>query len=424
VTLRTLVTCLCLLGAPLAMRAQPPAAAPAPATAYAPGSELTVTLITFGEGPELFERFGHNALWFHDDLTGSDVAYHWGLFNFTEPGFIGRFLSGDTHYWMGPEDPRALVEQAQMIGRPVTLQRLDLTPAQRDSLRSFVRWNARDENKFYRYDYFRDNCSTRLRDALDHALGGALRRAADTAHSALTYRSESVRLTSGDRPIQAGIDIALGRPADEPITAWQSFFIPMRLRDALREVKVPGANGALVPVVADERVIPALPGRPQVQELATAPSLTGRYLLTGLLLAAIVVGLRIMMLTRRSAAWGLALFGAGWSLLCGVLGVLLLLAWLATQHVFWARNENVLLLTPLSLALVVLAPAALLRERGARAARMVSALVVLMASIALLLALVPGGQASGPIVALFFPVHLALAWALALPRNTRSEALA
>jgi hypothetical protein len=47
-----------------------------------------------------------------------------------------------------------------------------------------------------------------------------------------------------------------------------------------------------------------------------------------------------------------------------------------------------------------------------------------MASIALLLALVPGGQASGPIVALFFPVHLALAWALALPRNTRSEALA
>jgi hypothetical protein len=416
--------CLCLIGAPLTAPAQQPAASPTPATAYEPGSELTVTLITFGEGPELFERFGHNALWLHDDLTGSDVAYHWGLFNFTEPGFIGRFLSGDTRYSMGPEDPRALIEQAQMIGRPVTLQRLNLTPAQRASLRDFVRWNAREENKYYRYDYFRDNCSTRLRDALDRTVGGAISRVADTARTSLTYRSESVRLTAADRPIQAGIDIALGRPADEPLTAWQSFFIPMRLRDALRTVSVPAANGTRQPIVADEQLLPALPDRPQVVEEATAPWLTGRYLLTGLLLAAIVVGLRIMMLSRRSAAWGLALFSAGWSLLCGVLGVILLLAWLATQHVFWARNENVLLLTPLSLVLVVLAPAALLRERGVRAARMVGAIIVLLASVALLLALVPGGQASGPIVALFFPVHLALAWALALPRPTRSEALA
>ena len=201
------------------------------------GSNITVTLVTFGLGQEVFERFGHNALWFHDATTLQDSAYHWGLFSFGEPGFLLRFLTGDTNYWMGAVDARLLVESERSKGRPVTLQRLNLTPAQAVQLREFVRWNALDEHKFYRYDYFGDNCSTRLRDALDGVLGGAIRRATDTVLTSTSYRRESLRLTDGDAPVQAGIDVALGRPADVPLTQWQSFFIPMRLRDAVRDRK-------------------------------------------------------------------------------------------------------------------------------------------------------------------------------------------
>ena len=136
----------------------------------------------------------------------------------------------------------------------------------------------------------------------------------------------------------------------------------------------------------------------------------------GLLLGALVVVLRVMMLTRRSAAWGLALFGSAWSLLCGVLGVVLLFAWIATKHVFWASNENVMLLTPLSLALVLLIPAAVLSGRRERAARMIASIVALLGVVAAVHAIVPGGQENGAVVALFLPVHLALGWALALPR--------
>jgi hypothetical protein len=105
-----------------------------------------------------------------------------------------------------------------------------------------------------------------------------------------------------------------------------------------------------------------------------------------------------------------------YSLLCGVIGVILLLAWTMTRHVFWAWNENVLQLSPLSLALVVLIPLALLRGRAAGAARMVATTVLLLSAIGALLAFVPGGQENRAIVALFLPVHLVMAWAIALPQ--------
>ena len=388
----------------------------AQAVAATAGSPITVTLVTFGLGQEVFERFGHNALWFHDAATLEDSAYHWGLFSFSEPGFLLRFLTGDTNYWMGAVDARQLVESERSRGRPVTLQRLNLTAAQALKLREFVRWNEREEHKFYRYDYFGDNCSTRLRDALDGVLGGAIRRATDSVMTATSYRSESLRLTDGDAPVQAGIDVALGRPADVPLTRWQSFFIPMRLRDAVRTIRVQDSAGASVPLVADEQVVPLPAGAMPVPERLAAPTLTLRYAILGLLIALLVVVLRVMMLSRRSAAWGLALLGSAWSLLCGTLGVILLLAWTATRHVFWAWNENLLLLTPFSLALVLLIPAAVLSRRRERAARMIAAVIAGLSLVALLLAVLPGGQDNLAIVAMLLPVHLAIAWALALPR--------
>ena len=211
---------------------------------------------------------------------GTDVAYNWGLFSFRQPRFLRRFLTGDTRYWMGGEDANAMVDFYRRLGRPITLQRLESHAGAEAALRDFLRWNALEENKYYRYDYFLDNCSTRLRDALDRALGGALRAATDSIRTPLSYRRESVRLTDGDRPIQTGIDIALGRPADAPLTMWESFFIPMRLRDALR-----GAHGA-----ESARTAPACrssrrsarssryPGTPRVAELPTAPRLVWRLL--------------------------------------------------------------------------------------------------------------------------------------------------
>ena len=393
-----------------AIHAQPqPQASP---TVREPGSDVAVTLITFGVGHEVFERFGHNALRFQNANTGEDVAYHWGLFSFSEPGFLLRFLTGETKYWMGAVDPIALIESERRAGRPITMQRLNLTSAQTIRLQEFVRWNALDANKFYRYDYYRDNCSTRLRDALDQALGGTLKRASDTVRTSISYRNESVRLTDGDAPVQLGIDVALGRRADAALTQWESYFIPMRLRDGLRKVRVTGPDGVEVPLVAGEQV-PAMPlGVTPTPEAERPPALLWRYAPVGLMLGAMVMLLRVLMVSRRWAAVTLGVFGSVWSLLCGVLGVVLLLAWFATRHHFWARNETDLLLTPISLALVVLIPAALIWGRSVRVARAMGVVVAALGIVALLLALIPGGQDSIALVAMLLPTHLALAWAL------------
>jgi uncharacterized protein DUF4105 len=389
--------------------------APSPlAIADSTPAELSVTVITFSPGEQLFERFGHNALWIHDARTGSDIAWNWGLYDFTQPDFLKRFLSGDTKYSMGDADAYGMIAAYHELGRTITLQRLDLTQAQAAALRDFVQWNSLEENKYYRYDYFRDNCSTRLRDAIDRVLGGALRRATDTVQTALTYRGESVRLTDGVPPAQLGIDVALGRPADRPLTEWESFFIPMRLSDALRSVMIPSADGALVPLVIDQRTIPPTSGS-AVSVPTDPPSHVLRYLLLGVLLAALAVVLRVLGKSNRAALWGLALLGMLWSLVCGLIGVLLIYMWAFTRHVFWGWNENLLLLSPLSLALVILLPAALLRSRGVRPTRALTGIVAVLGALACFLALTPGGQANLEIVALALPLHLAFAWALSLP---------
>ena len=424
--LARLVVCamLALSGTRGEARAQAPSGGlPAPAQAGATGADgLDVFLVTFAQGELVFERFGHNGIWLHDAAAGTDSLYDWGNFSFGQPGFLRRFLTGDTRYWMEGKDAHAMVDFYRRLGRTITVQRLNLTGEEKLRLREDLSRNALDENKFYRYDYFVDNCSTRLRDALDRTIGGALRVATDSIRTPLSYRRESVRLTDGDRPIQTGIDIALGRPADVPLTVWESFFIPMRLRDAVRGVTVPnGVGGARVPLVAAERTIEPYPGSPRVVELQTAPRLVWRLLFVGVVLAALIAGIRVMAVSRRGAVWGLTLATVAWSLVCGLIGVVLILAWTATRHVFWAWNENLLVASPLSLLLVVLLPMALLRQRAARAARVVAIAVVALGLVGLVLALAPGGQENRAVVALFLPVHLVVAWsvlrpALAAPR--------
>ena len=191
-----------------------------------PGSELTVYLMTMGQGDQVWERYGHNAIGIRNRLTNSDIVFNWGIFSFEEPGFIGRFLRGETMYWMAGLDAAASVAQYRMLNRTVEVQELNLSPPQRLELLNFIRWNAQEENKFYRYDYFLDNCSTRVRDALNRVLGGAIKMATDTMQTGTSYRWHALRLMAEDRLTTVGVNIGLGRPTDRHITAWEEMFIP------------------------------------------------------------------------------------------------------------------------------------------------------------------------------------------------------
>jgi hypothetical protein len=368
---------------------------------------LQVWLMTIGQGEAVWEKFGHNALWFVDSSAGIDIAYNWGIFDFAQPGFLRRFLTGDTRYWVEGYPGATLIDYYQRSDRDVVLQRLNLTPAQAAKAFAYARWNAREENKYYRYDYFRDNCSTRVRDVIDLALGGWLKGATSGSGAGTTgrtYRSESLRLVDDLKLTQLGMDIALGQPADKRLTPWEEMFIPMRMRDALRGIEVPGLVTSMAPLVAEERDI--YRSRTH-QERPDAPRRWPVYLAIGLLLAAEIA------IVARLADKLFRIEALLWSLLVGLAGLAVLLAWTTTRHVFWFRNENLLLVSPLALWLAVLAALSLVRDRWIYPAAICAAVIALLSAVALILKGVPGfTQDNTAVILLVLPANFALAYGL------------
>lgn len=397
----------------------PRSAAPdAPQPDIDAGDDLDVMLATIGQGDLVWERFGHNALIIRDRSTGQATAWNWGVFDFDAVDFLPRLIRGEWRYWMEGMDAKRMLDYYASDNRDIVLQELNLTPAQERELLAFVRWNERPENRHYRYDYYLDNCSTRVRDAIDRVLGGQIRAATDTVVTATTFRQETRRLT-GDQPLTyAGIMLALGNPADRPITVWEDMFLPVRMQVALRAVTVRGPDGAPVPLVKSERPYFESTRPP---EPAEPPGFQWGYLVGGLALAALLAGLaERARLNGRAARRTLAALGSAWSLVAGIAGSLLVYVWLGTRHSFMYQNENLFLFQPLSLLLAVLLPRYLAGRGGRGAARLAAAIAGLALLGAALHVLLPGlRQVNGELVALALPAHLALAWALYRVRTAR-----
>lgn len=394
-------------------------AAPAlePGSATASDAALRVYLMTIGQGEAIWEHFGHNALVIEDPSEGTRVAWHWGLFDFDEPGFLLRFLRGEMRYWMAGFDAARLTAAYERQGRSVTLQELALSQAQALELRAFVQWNALPENRFYRYDYFVDNCSTRLRDALDRVLDGALAEQFASWPAGISYRHETERLTGRAVLDFLGITLLLGPRGDEPRSRWEQMFTPLNLQIWLRDARVAGTG---TPLVRAERMVVAGTLPPP---LTAPPPLTLPLLLVG-----VALGGAFVLLGRWAEAPGiarrlpLAFLGGLWSALAG-LGGLILIGVYATRHVWMYGNENVLQLDPLSVAVAFALPWALLRGGTLRRTAWLVGVVAVVSAAGFAAQALPGvDQGNGVIIAAALPAHVGLALAVRRLARRRSEA--
>jgi len=403
-----------------AQPAEPPPRAAAASDATVPGSELTVYLMTMGPGDAVWEKFGHNAIWIHDAARNTDVAYNWGLFDFEASDFMSRFLRGNMRYWMGGLELNAMVDFYKQANRSVFAQELNLTPAQRTELARFVEWNALPENRFYNYDYYRDNCSTRVRDVIDRALGGGLRRQMPPGLSGFTYRSETQRLMQDDLPVYTGTMLGLGQPTDGRLTSWELGFLPGRLSEIVRELEVPNSAGKLERLVTreDTLFVATRPPEPTANRLHTVS-----FFLMACLLFAIVTGLA--QAAKARDGWlrpAFLLTAAAYSLVIGIAGTGLIALWTLTNHVYSYRNENVLQATPLSLILGVMILTHLRsRQQDSSASPFVGTrtlqlalLVVGLSALGFAMKILPlPRQQNVEIIALLLPTHLGVAMALA-----------
>jgi len=364
--------------------------------------------MTMGPGRQVWERFGHNAIWIHDPVQGTDQAYNYGLFDFHQQNFLLRFIRGQMWYWMQGFPARSYLHIYERDNRSVWLQELNLPPRSRLELQRFLEWNERPENRFYHYDYYRDNCSTRVRDALDRVLRGAIKSQTSAVPTGATYRFHTQRLTANDPLIYTGLLAALGHYVDRPISAWEEMFLPVKMRDHLRRVSITGPDGRPVPLVKSEQTL--------FQSTATSPpevppSWVQTYLGLGLVIGATILLLGRAALRRRLALYGFASAVASWGLLIGVAGAVLGGLWGLTDHVAASRNENLFQVNPL--ALLLLSALLLLFGDGARLARGLRVVALVLAGLSalgLVLKVLPGFyQVNGPIIALALPVHLGVA---------------
>ena len=356
-----------------------------------------IGVMTMQPGQIFFERFGHNAIVVDDPTAPSAVSYNFGFFDLGEPGFLGRFVQGDMRYMLVALPIHEDLAYYREVGRGVSIQWLDLPPAQANAIAGALAHNARPENARYRYDYFTDNCSTRVRDALDAAMGGALRQQLAVRSAGDTYRSEAVRLASPAPWMWLGFDIGLGPWSDRPLSKWEDAFVPMRLADSLREAK----NAAGRPLVRTETEL--LPHR-----IAPEPPDTPRrwwpWLIAGLVLAFAARRLE----RNEPRAFGAVALPC-WTLL-GALGLLIAFIWCCTAHRAGWANHNLFLFSPLCLLLVPGAWAMLRGRSRSRFHGWVRMAVAAGTVVALFLQLPAGAQFQAPWLALLAPLHLALAF--------------
>lgn len=389
--------------------------------AQEPGSNLRISVITIGPGAQVWERFGHNAIMLEDTRTGQAVWYNYGMFDFGAADFWPRFMKGDMRYWMQGGQVRLELPFYFQSNRTVWAQELDLEPAQRLEIKRFLEWNALPENRFYHYDYFRDNCSTRVRDVVDRVIGGAIKEQTEDIPAGTTFRAETRRLTESSLPVYVGIELGLARPTDKPISRYEEMFLPMALHRYLRDVTVTGTDGKSHPLVKAERTLFTSTATPPPAE---PPAWWPWFLLAGLIVGGALYAMSRSFETSAPARAGFLVLGGTWTLFAGLGGLVLAALWGLTDHSATYYNENLLQLSPVALLLAFTLRRVAWRSLKPHPIAERIAMFVAISSLAgLALKLLPGpSQVNWEIIAFALPVNLGLAAAVIRHRARRRMA--
>ncbi|HMP99569.1 MAG TPA: DUF4105 domain-containing protein [Cyclobacteriaceae bacterium] len=297
-----------------------------------------ISVITCGPGQEaVFTAFGHSAFRVYDPMNNINHAYNYGVFDFDQPNFYLNFARGYNYYKLAVQDYRNFEYYYIYNNRYVHEQVLNLTQVQKQELFDFLQWNALPENQFYRYDYFYDNCATKIPEVVAKVFGDAV--VFDGSYITTNY---SIRqLTDIYLKYQPwgdlGIDLCLGLPMDKVASPYEYMFLPDYVESSFDHANINGE-----PLVKEKRTIYAAVD----EEFSNG---IFQPLIIFMILAFIAVIMTVNDNKRKKIAhwFDVLVFST-----VGAIGVLLLLLWVATDHKAAAFNLNLLWAVPTHLAFV------------------------------------------------------------------------
>lgn len=193
-----------------------------------------VSLITYTPGEELYQAFGHSAIRVKDDLLSMDRLYNFGVFDFDTPEFYLKFIHGDLLYQLAVTPGEEEIRLVGAYGQGVTELLLNLSQEQKQKLFAALEINLLPENRFYRYDFILDNCSTRPRDVLERITsspiveGGAGRQ---------TFRQMLDPYFDRIPWVGLGVSLLLGAKVDRLASPREACFLPADLERAVQGSK-------------------------------------------------------------------------------------------------------------------------------------------------------------------------------------------
>jgi hypothetical protein len=190
-----------------------------------------VYLLTCAPGNATYSIYGHTALRINVRGSKFDRVYNWGMFDFSTPNFAFRFARGRLDYMLGTYGYDRFVEEYVSEGRSVWSQKINLTPQEKEKLFGLINENLRPENVKYRYDFFFDNCATRIRDILEESVSDSLIFPVKEKNK--TFR-QLIHPKQKVLPwIDFGADMLLGLQADRKATPADEMFLPEYLKENL-----------------------------------------------------------------------------------------------------------------------------------------------------------------------------------------------
>jgi len=284
----------------------------------------------------LYSQFGHSAIGVVDPELDLNTVFNYGTFSFNTPNFYLKFCAGKLLYRLSTESFPHFISDYEEDGRSVIVQRLNLTLEQRQKLFDNLDENYKPENRYYQYDFFFDNCASRILDILYLSFGGAITYCDTSTSCQPTLRDCIHPYLQGSKWTQAGIDLALGSITDHEANKRQQAFLPDKLHDYLTGCMIDS-----LPLVTEDREIVE-----SSIEYDTTPWPIAPVTIFGFLL------LLVISTTIFCAKRNLILFDRIFFCFIGVLGLIISLLWFATDHGATVWNFNVLWASPLYLVYI------------------------------------------------------------------------
>lgn len=194
------------------------------------------SVLTCSPGEEIYSLFGHTAIRYKDTKRGTDIVFNYGIFSFSSPNFIWRFIKGETDYMLGITSFKSFYEEYYERNSPVFEQKLNLTEEETRQLLSVLLNDYKPENRVYRYNFFYNNCTTRAKDRIESIFEKGINYRKEMPE--LSFRDIIHQFTKGHEWSELGIDLCIASPADKKITKEEMMFAPFYYKDLLEHAYI------------------------------------------------------------------------------------------------------------------------------------------------------------------------------------------